>query len=441
MTWSEWAPLRRWPKFARASDLISTANCMTAFLIFPHHFSFESYPIQPNRLTPAAIQAKTSGIGCSLKPTMDSPYRRELEVAIGAVQTAAHISRVALLTARTHGENDDDTTAGSSSFDIVKDDLSPVTVADFAIQAVLTRLLSQAFPSDGFVGEESADELRQDAKLLSRVLAIAAECAGESLFQEGDDLCNVIDICSTAITESGARIWVFDPIDGTKTFIRGEQYAINIALLEQGTQVLSVVACPLLSTDSTAPVFDASIDATGKGSILYAVRGHGAYVRSLMADPGQEEQPESRRIQRHADSVTSPEGLRSATCWALLDSGVDVVHKAVAEQLNVPFPGCDLLGWVPRWAVMALGLANMTVWVYKKRDRYAKIWDHAGAMLLFEEVGGLITDVHGKPIDLTSGRKLTANFGFVAAPKNVHHIVLKTVHDTLKALGKEELLN
>lgn len=361
---------------------------------------------------------------------MDSPYRHELEAAIEGAQTAARISREVLASAQAD--------ADAGSFDLVKDDLSPVTIADFAIQALLTRTLGNAFPQDSFIGEESADELRQNPKLLSRVLAVLAQCAGNILFRDADDLCRVIDSCATLTPGAGAgRIWVFDPIDGTKTFIRHEQYAINIALLEGGRQILSVVACPLLAVDVAAPVTDDSVDPTGKGCILYAVRGHGAYIRPLLAEPGE---VQTRRLPRHADNATSAEDLRSVTCWALLDSGVDVVHKGVAERLCVPFPGCDLLAWVPRWAVMAAGAANMTVWVYKKRDRYAKIWDHAGAMLLFEEVGGKITDVHGKDIDLTAGRKLKANFGFVAAPKSVHHIVLKAVHDTLKAQRKEELL-
>ncbi|SPQ20666.1 03ee65f5-235a-4656-9d16-459c35188747 [Thermothielavioides terrestris] len=371
---------------------------------------------------------------------MDSPYRRELEAAIAAVQTAAQISREALAAAQTGGDGG---AAGGGTFGLVKDDLSPVTVADFAIQAFLTRTLRRAFPQDGFVGEESADQLRQNPKLRSRVLAIVADSAGDAaLFRDEDDLCDVIDSC-TVLTPAAAgprRIWVFDPIDGTKTFIRREQYAINIALLEGARQVLSVVACPLLSADATAPVTDGSVDPTGRGCILYAVRGHGAYVRPLLGGGAPDSQAGTRRLPRHADAVTSPAGLRSVTCWALLDSGVDEVHKDVAEALRVPFPGCDLLGWVPRWAVMALGAANMTVWVYKKRDRYAKIWDHAGAMLLFEEVGGLVTDVHGKEIDLAAGRKLKANFGFVAAPKSVHHLVLQAVHDTLKARGREDLL-
>lgn len=359
---------------------------------------------------------------------MDSSYRHELEVAIVVVQTAALISREVLAAAQA------DATPGT--FDLIKDDLSPVTVADFAIQALLTRTLYNAFPNDGFIGEESADELRQNPKLASIVLAILAQCAGDTLFRDADDLCDVIDSCATLMPGPG-RIWVFDPIDGTKTFIRREQYAINIALLETGRQVLSVVACPLLSVDVKSPVTDGSIDPTGRGCVLYAVRGHGAYIRPLFGDHGE---AQARRLPRHADAATSPGDLRSVTCWALLDSGVDVVHKGVAELLHVPFPGNDLLGWVPRWAVLAVGAANMTVWVYKRRDRYAKIWDHAGAMLLFEEVGGMITDVHGKEIDLTAGRKLEANFGFVAAPRSLHRIVLQAVQDTLEATGKAVLL-
>lgn len=366
---------------------------------------------------------------------MESPYRRQLEVAIAAAQTAAQISRVALSAAHQ---------AGGGSFDLVKDDLSPVTVADFAIQAFLARTLGDAFPDAGFMGEESADELRRDPKLAARVLAVIAQCAGgdDSLFRDVGDLCAVIDSC-TALDPSaaGARsIWVVDPIDGTKTFIRGEQYAINIALLESGNQILSVVACPLLSIDATAPVTDASIDLTGRGCILYAVRGHGAYVRPLLGEEPGEVQT-GRKLELYAERLTSLRDLRCVTCWALLDSGLGEVHQAVAEQLRVPFPGCDLLGWVPRWVVLALGHANMTVWVYKRRYRYAKIWDHAGAMLLFEEVGGVVTDVHGRRIDLSSGRKLGANFGFVAAPRHLHHLVLETVRDVLRAHGKEELLH
>lgn len=61
-------------------------------------------------------------------------------------------------------------------------------------------------------------------------------------------------------------------------------------------------------------------------------------------------------------------------------------------------------------------------------------------MLLFEEVGGKITDINGKPIDLGVGRKMSANFGFVAAPKALHATVLETVQQVLREQGKGHLL-
>ncbi|KAK3392540.1 hypothetical protein B0T20DRAFT_58222 [Sordaria brevicollis] len=389
---------------------------------------------------------------------MDSPYSTELSIAIPAIQLAARISKHVL--------------ASANKGTIEKaEDLSPVTVADFAIQAYLTKVLSSSFPADSFVGEESAAALRANPELLQRVYDVIHECIDEvSSSATGDDenesrisivnvvkrgapeskeqVCELVDRCGDGgkdgLSADSGRTWVFDPIDGTKTFVRGEQYAINVALLEGGRQILSVVACPLLSRKATAPVGNASVFKTDDGEdgcIVYAVRGFGAYAKPLFVGQGTGlAECASEPLKRHADGVTVS-GLRSVSCWNLLDSGVDDAHKAATERLGVEFPGSDLLGWVPRWVALALGLANMTVWVYKRRDRYAKIWDHAGAMLLFEEVGGMITDVDGKEIDLTKGRKLTANFGFVAAPRSVHHVVLKAVRQTLKDQGKEALLN
>jgi 3'(2'), 5'-bisphosphate nucleotidase len=57
-------------------------------------------------------------------------------------------------------------------------------------------------------------------------------------------------------------------------------------------------------------------------------------------------------------------------------------------------------------------------------------------MLLFEEVGGKITDVNGLDINLAAGRKMTDNFGFVAAPKHLHSLVLHTLQELLKEQGK-----
>ncbi|EFQ35731.1 3',5'-bisphosphate nucleotidase [Colletotrichum graminicola] len=361
---------------------------------------------------------------------MDGPYARELAAAIAAVQHAAKLSRRVL--------------AASDKGVVTKEDLSPVTVADFAIQALLTSTLHAAFPGDKFVGEESAADLRENPKLCASVWALLQQVAGErdedslcKLPASPEDMCDMIDWCGLGDPSPTGRFWVFDPIDGTKTFVRGELYAINVCLMEDGRQSIGVVGLPLLSADATAPINNDSIDPTGTGSIMFAVRSHGTFIRPMS---GPIDLPPTK-IPRHADAdADARPPLVSVTCIEGSESGAPGIHQKVAERLGIAYPGNDLLGWVLRWTVLGLGQANCTFWAYRRRDRLAKIWDHAGAMLLFEEVGGKVTDVDGNPVNLTAGRKMVANYGFVAAPPSVHARVLEAVRETLKEEGLHELL-
>ncbi|KAI0115428.1 carbohydrate phosphatase [Daldinia grandis] len=363
---------------------------------------------------------------------MDSPYSKELTVAIAAIQSAAKLSQ-AVISVEDKGV-------------IEKDDLSPVTVADFAIQALLTATIHHAFPEDRFVGEESAADLRANPVLLGQVWRLLRRLEDDQakslckLPEDADQMCEMIDWCGFG--EPGGpqagRVWVFDPIDGTKTFVRREAYAINVALLQGSSQVLSVVGCPTISVNATAPITNTSVDPTGRGCIVFAVKGHGTYTRPLIASSPNEAQ--ARRIEPHTEAESS-KALRPVSCYNMLDSGVDDVHQLIMDKLNIENRGCDLLAWVLRWVTLGIGLANMTIWIYKQRSRTGKIWDHAGAMLLFEEVGGKITDIDGKPIDLGVGRTMSANHGFVAAPKEFHATVLKTVQNVLREQGKGHLLS
>ncbi|PHH92949.1 hypothetical protein CDD83_3107 [Cordyceps sp. RAO-2017] len=357
---------------------------------------------------------------------MDSPYSRELNLAFGAIQKAAQLSQSIILS--------------QDKGVVEKEDLSPVTVADFAIQALLIATFKHAFPDDSFVGEEDASSLRSNETLLERVWELLQRLSRDdgagtlfSLPATRGQMCDLIDEAGTNSPGPG-RTWVFDPIDGTKTYVRGELYAINICLLVGGKQRLGAVGCPNLAMEAQGPICNADIDPAGEGCILFAVEGHGAYVRTLRGSPAGTQPRRLPPVSGRAD------GVRFVTCVNLVDSALDGVHEAVADRLGAAFPGCDLLPWVVRWAALALGLADTTVWVYKRRDRLAKTWDHAGAMLLFQETGGKITDVHGRPIDVSAGRKLSANFGFVAAPEPLHGRVLEAVHEVLRQQGHGEML-
>ena len=73
--------------------------------------------------------------------------------------------------------------------------------------------------------------------------------------------------------------WCLDPIDGTKGFLRGEQYAVCLALVRDGEVQLGVLGCPNLPVDAAQP-------AGPRGALFVGVRGQGAYqVRPPLLPP------------------------------------------------------------------------------------------------------------------------------------------------------------
>ena len=92
----------------------------------------------------------------------DLPRRRETLRALAAVRRAC-----AVTTALQPVDTDALETA------VQKNDLSPVTVADFAVQACILHALHAEFPDAGFIAEEDSRALRTDADLLARVAAAA----------------------------------------------------------------------------------------------------------------------------------------------------------------------------------------------------------------------------------------------------------------------------
>jgi 3'(2'), 5'-bisphosphate nucleotidase len=73
------------------------------------------------------------------------------------------------------------------------------------------------------------------------------------------------------------RHWTLDPVDGTKGFLRGGQYAICLALIEDGIVHLGVVGCPNLPVQRGLLENVEAMKQATKHTIFVAVRGEGAY--------------------------------------------------------------------------------------------------------------------------------------------------------------------
>ncbi|NGZ95034.1 MAG: 3'(2'),5'-bisphosphate nucleotidase CysQ [Nitrospira sp. WS110] len=196
-----------------------------------------------------------------------------------------------------------------------KADRSPVTSADLAVNQILHAHLQSAFPADGWLSEESPDDPGRLQK---------------------------------------ARVWVVDPIDGTKAFINREpEFCISVALVEGGRPIV-------------AAIFNPSAD-----ELYTATRGGGLYL--------------------NAAPITPP---------SLKDKQPPIVAMSPWERDNGRFPCLDGMVTSRPMRSIAWGLAltasghiHGLVTLEPENE-----WDVAAGALLIEESGGQIYDGGGRPL-------------------------------------------
>jgi len=296
-----------------------------------------------------------------------------------------------------------------------KADRSPVTVADYASQAIICKELADTFPNDSVVAEEASEGLRarDQNQMLSQVTHYVQTQLPEAT---SDDVCDWID---RGGADSGQRFWTLDPIDGTKGFLRGEQYAVALALIVDGQVQVGALACPNLPLDLDHP--DGS-----RGVIFLAVRGQGAEMLLLPKGDQSVNDPNSAT----PISVASLSDASAARFVESVESGHanHAAHESLAHSLGITQPSVRLdsqakYGTVARGdAAIYLRLPSPKSPNYRER-----IWDHAAGVLIIEEAGGRVTDALGAELDFSQGRKLEKNRGIVASNGHLHSAILNAI--------------
>ena len=326
------------------------------------------------------------------------PYEQERAVAVEAVRQACRLGQTVRATLVS-----DETMA--------KKDKSPVTVADFGAQAVVVSTILAAFPGADVVGEEDASELRTEAGRSLKDKVVRSVRAMTPALGEGEILA-AIDQATHPGGPAG-RYWTLDPIDGTKGFLRGEQYAVALALIEEGQVVLGVLGCPNLPIDPARP------DGP-RGCLFSAVKGAGAVMCGL-------DDPAGRPI-----SVSSVADAARASFCESVESGHSSHDDAarVARRLGVAVPPVRMDSQC-KYAAVARGDASVYLRLPTRSDYEEKIWDHAAGWIMVNEAGGQVTDVRGQPLDFSLGRTLRRNQGVVATNGRVHAQVIAAVRGVL----------
>jgi len=292
-----------------------------------------------------------------------------------------------------------------------KSDLSPVTVADFSVQALIAARLRRDFASDVLVAEEDASALRDRPDLAARVI----DCV--RLADPDLHLDPILGLIDQGRGNPGRRFWTVDPIDGTKGLLRGGQYAVAVALIVDGAVQIGVLGCPRLSLGDCGATHLPL--ARGEGGIAVAVLGRGAWW-----SPG----PGGSLRRLAVSNLRDPRRAQVLHSFETPHSDVEALRR-VAKALVMERPPW-LLDSQAKHAVLASGAADVLLRFPTEQGFREAIWDEAAGSLLIEEAGGRVTDLEGCALDFSAGRRLSRNVGLAATNRVLHDAVLKAIEDT-----------
>lgn len=298
---------------------------------------------------------------------------------------------------------------------ITKDDRSPVTVADYAVQAIVCMALREADQNILIVGEERADMLRQDDQrhVLDAVVKAVRTVRPDASETDVLDAIDHGDHDGTA-----ARYWTLDPVDGTKGFLRGQQYAVALARIEQGHVVVGFMGCPNLPVDQDAP-----LDVADPTGVMYvARRGDGAWELAG-ADPD----ATPRLIRTNEFSEDAADGFRSCESVEKAHTNQSASERILSRLGNPSEPA--RLDSQCKYAVVARGQADAYLRLPTKKGYVEKIWDHAAGMIIAEEAGATVTDITGAPLDFGHGPRLEANRGVVCTAAALHGRIINAIDE------------
>lgn len=225
--------------------------------------------------------------------------------------------------------------------------VSPVSVADLEVDGFLKRELGRLLPAAGWLSEETADDLSRLEKDL---------------------------------------IWVVDPIDGTRDFIRGRKgWAVSVALVSRGRPLIGILEAP--ARDET----------------WVAVAGQGAWLNG--------------------------EKLRSSRCSIFSGCRVpaDVLAKEDQDLTMVEKPNSIAL----RIAMVGDDRADLVATL-----RWGFEWDVAAATLISREAGAAVSDAFGKA--LAYNKRDPRAFGLLVSGPAIHGQAVARLADRAKALSLTE---
>ncbi|CAN6335739.1 unnamed protein product [Urochloa humidicola] len=340
-----------------------------------------------------------------------NPYAAELAAAKKAVSLAARLCQRVQ--------------QGISQSDIqAKADRTPVTVADYGSQVLVSLVLKKELPSHSFsmVAEEDSEDLRKDdaQQILEHITSLVNETIANddsyNMSLSKEDVLAVLDGGKSEGGPSGQH-WILDPIDGTKGFIRGDQYAVALGLLDEGKVVLGVLGCPNLPSKSTNK-HNGSSSGDQVGSLFFATIGCGARVQALGGS-------EPQKI-----TICSVNNPVDASFFESLEHSKRDLTSSIAEKLGVQAPPVRMDSQA-KYAALAQGDGAIYL-RFSGKGYKERVWDHAAGSIIVTEAGGMVKDASGNDLDFSKGRYLDRDRGIIATNRYLMPMVLKAVQEAIE---------
>ncbi len=285
----------------------------------------------------------------------------------------------------------------------------PVTIADYGSQAILSRAVGQAFPNDAIMAEEQGGQFMslvpEDGR--AEVVRLIGEILGIPVTQA--DVVRWLDYGQNRETE---RIWVIDPIDGTKGFLALRSYVIAVGVMEKRVPVAGVIGSPAYPTPS------------GGGALFHA-QSNVAYMQPLSGG-------QVKRI--HVSEQDGTVGIRALESVEKSHANHDRMER-VRQVAGMGDAELFRLDSMEKYARIAAGDAELYLRLPRiESTRPFMIWDHAAGTALVQAAGGLVTDVDGSPLDFSTGNTLQ-NGGIVVSNGRIHGRVIEAIQKVLTEEG------
>jgi 3'(2'), 5'-bisphosphate nucleotidase len=294
-------------------------------------------------------------------------FERELKIAIETVKVATEITKWF-------------SRVGFKSFQ--KQDNSPVTLADYASQFFITFKITQSFPEDQIIAEET-----NEINLSEDELDLIKLCYGYLNID--------IEIDLPQKKLKSERQWTVDPIDGTKGFQKHLSYAIGIGLMINSNPRISIIGVPNFNEKGTA-IFIAEKENGAKVS-------YGGEPFSLIEVSKQDTLSES--LMCHSLHYDEP--------WVM----------KFASEINITkFIQMDSMA---KFCLISNGDADIYVKPLNKERSFS--WDFLPGTLLVSEAGGKVSDLNGNPLKFLDEKLIVTAPGLIASNSYIHQEILRSM--------------